>query len=486
VAYCHVVIDGMQSVDRSLTGGVATMPPFARLRMMMAIGILLVAAAVTTASNPGVRSSPAGRKNTALNEAQAPPMQQQEMETFDVCRGDESCRAKAVYERAPWTTEREWVSLDPSEPVPGDSGLMGALYSEAENFTVTPPPPGMPPAFNVTTWGRDHYYGATFENTFVHHSALLHSTKDSVGTATSPAMSIPTSGTYYVCVRYEAAWSFETEFTLIVSQGGGAKLTKIYGQRQSPKLWAFGWSLINHEIAGCGANPTPECHWTWGATENWVWEYSPVSLSAGSATFEISVSNTTSKPGMAPLADRNIDTIMLTTNLTDIKMRAINEQGMPLDGTHTQYKEVFAKVTNHGSDDMDLYPVLQGGLERQSLWFCRWADDPRTCWPDYAEVGGGGLSAGRAQRRNVEFHSEESSTTAATTTWPTSIACATCATQTPTTSIRGVLYDPIWRDGTRIHRANHVVRRERPCARGGIRLQHHGDQALPRPRRITA
>jgi hypothetical protein len=56
------------------------------------------------------------------------------------------------------------------------------------------------------------------------------------------------------------------------------------------------------QIAGCGADPTPECHWTWGATENWVWEYYPVSLSAGSATFEISVTNTTSKPGMARLA----------------------------------------------------------------------------------------------------------------------------------------------------------------------------------------
>jgi hypothetical protein len=41
---------------------------------------------------------------------------------------------------------------------------------------------------------------------------------------------IPSTNTYYVCVRYEAAYLFETEFTLKVSQGG-VKLTKIYGQR---------------------------------------------------------------------------------------------------------------------------------------------------------------------------------------------------------------------------------------------------------------
>ena len=41
----------------------------------------------------------------------------------------------------------------------------------------------------------------------------------------------------------------------------------------SHQLWAFGWSKVNHEIGGCDLDPTPECHWTWGATENWVTEY---------------------------------------------------------------------------------------------------------------------------------------------------------------------------------------------------------------------
>ena len=264
--------------------------------------------------------------------------------------------ASDVYDHYPWNTEGEFsaaggVSLDPP-PVPGDGGLMGAIQIEVENFTVTPVP-GHPPAFNVTEWGRDHYYGATFENTFAHRKALLHSTNTSVGTATSPPVGIPKAATYYVGVRYEAAYRFETEFTLTVKQGSASKFTKLYGQRASPKMWSFGYSERNHEIAGCPGDPTPECHWTWGATENWVWEYYPVPLAAGSATFEISITNTTSKPGLAPLADRNIDAMVLTTNLTDIEMRAKNEQGsVPMDGLFTQRGEVFMKVTNHGNDDM--------------------------------------------------------------------------------------------------------------------------------------
>jgi hypothetical protein len=54
-------------------------------------------------------------------------------------------------------------------------------------------------------------------------------------------------------------------------------------------------------------------------------------------------------------ADRNIDAIVLTTNLSDIKMRALNEQGsVPLDGLFTQRNKVFMKVTNHGNEDMTL------------------------------------------------------------------------------------------------------------------------------------
>ena len=146
--------------------------------------------------------------------------------------------ASVLYERRPWTNEGEFVSFEthpdgtPFEPVPGDGGLCGALTTEVENFTVVTAP-GQAAPFVVTEWGHDHYYGATFENTFAHSKALLHSTNQSIGSAHG-SMPIPKSATYYVAVRYEAAYRFETEFTVTISGAGTFK--KIYGQRASPKV----------------------------------------------------------------------------------------------------------------------------------------------------------------------------------------------------------------------------------------------------------
>lgn len=69
-------------------------------------------------------------------------------------------------------------------------------------------------------------------------------------------------------------------------------------------------------------------------------------------TVELSIANTTSKPGMAPLSDRNVDAVLLTQNLTDIEMRAVNEQQLGLDGLFSQHDEVFAKVTNRATGDI--------------------------------------------------------------------------------------------------------------------------------------
>lgn len=117
----------------------------------------------------------------------------------------------------------DWISLDPV-PTPWP------IIAEAENFTVVGPAGR---TWGVTPWGGDHLYGATFSNTFASRKALLHSTAGASGTATSSAIYVPAAGTWYVCVRYEAAYRFETEFTVAVRQGGAAKLTKIYGAHRT-------------------------------------------------------------------------------------------------------------------------------------------------------------------------------------------------------------------------------------------------------------
>ena len=239
------------------------------------------------------------------------------------------------------------ASLDPE-------GTFWPPTAEIENFTVTPRG-----TIRAVEWGREHYFGATFSDTFASRKALLHAPANATGRAVG-SMIVPSAGTWYVCVRYEAPYRFEADFTVTVSQGGATRLTKVYGKRSSPKIWPFGWSLKNHEIAGCGADPTPECHWTWGATEGWVWEYYPASLAAGSVALTIDVANTSSVKG-GLLGDRNLDVVLLTNNLTDISMRMLNEQQLALDGLLSQHGEVFVKVANHGPKGMRLV-VPEGAM----------------------------------------------------------------------------------------------------------------------------
>ena len=91
--------------------------------------------------------------------------------------------------------------------------------AEIENFTVSPPG-----AFNVTGWGRDHYFGATFSNSFASRMALLHAPAAAAGVA-SGRLAVPSAGTWYVCVRYEAPYHFEAEFTVTVKQGAATRLS---------------------------------------------------------------------------------------------------------------------------------------------------------------------------------------------------------------------------------------------------------------------
>ena len=231
-----------------------------------------------------------------------------------------------------------FVSLDPPH-------TFWPPAAEIENFTVSPPGAMLP-----TGWGRQHYFGATFSDTFASRLALLHAPASAVASA-SGRVSVPSAGTWYVCVRYEAPYRFEVDFTVTASQSGVRKLAKLYGRRSSPKIWPFGWSQRNHQIAGCGANPTPECHWTWGATEGWVWEFYPARLTAGEVEIKIEVANTT-RSGV--LGDRNLDVVLLTNNLTDIRMRMVNEQQLALDGLLSQHDEVFLRVANSAADPLKL------------------------------------------------------------------------------------------------------------------------------------
>ena len=62
---------------------------------------------------------------------------------------------------------------------------------------------------------------------------------------------------------------------------------------------------------------------------------------------------------MGMLTDRNVDTILLTQNLTNIENRMLYEQQLALDGMISQQGEVFARVTNTGTQDLTLlFPMM--------------------------------------------------------------------------------------------------------------------------------
>jgi hypothetical protein len=102
-----------------------------------------------------------------------------------------------------------------------------------------------------------------------------------------------------------------------------------------------------------------ECSWGYGATENMVWEGqgTQCSLVKGDAIVTLMIDNTTLS-AENPMADRNIDTLMITTNATDIQSRYTSfETGhtsLPLDGLLSQAGEVYAKISSRNDSQVQL------------------------------------------------------------------------------------------------------------------------------------
>ena len=136
-----------------------------------------------------------------------------------------------------------------------------------------------------------------------------------------------------------------------VLQDGKPLFQRTYGWRSSPKVWGYPYGGHPGSCPGQQA----ECVWSWGSTDNTVWEGvgATVALAAGSAEIVLNVSR--ALPAGVPaaaarFADRNVDVVMLYPNASDLTMRldpqlrAVGE--VPFDGVLSQAGEVFFKVTN--------------------------------------------------------------------------------------------------------------------------------------------
>ena len=207
----------------------------------------------------------------------------------------------------------------------------GSILVEAEEFQ-----PAAKSVWKAKPWG-ENYYAATFANSFLSRKAFLGAPEQATNSTATIQVQVPKAGRYLVLARYEAAYRFETQFRVRVEQAGKPVLDRLYGARSNLKIWAFGEKLKT------------ELSWSWGASENIVWEGHDAfaQLEPGLATITL-----TAATQPEPAARRNVDCLLLTTDEAQVKMRIEKENYLPLDGMLTQTGDVFVKVTNLGAEPL--------------------------------------------------------------------------------------------------------------------------------------
>jgi len=234
------------------------------------------------------------------------------------------------------------------EPVQAASD--GTFFCEAEEFRVTGPQTGKPQGWQAKPWG-DNYYVGTFANTFLSRKGFL-GAPEQVKKATTATLNINVTqaGKYLVLARYEAAYRFETQFRIRITQKRTIVFDRLYGARDNVKIWAFGQKLQK------------EVCWPWGADENMVWEGHDAfaTLQPGPATITLIAGK---QP--EPAAKRDVDLIMLTQDEKQVQDRINTEGYLPLDGWLTQTGDVWFKVTNTGAEKIHLTASM---TEHSSYW----------------------------------------------------------------------------------------------------------------------
>jgi hypothetical protein len=230
----------------------------------------------------------------------------------------------------------------------------GTIIAEAEEFKPVGDPSGGK-GWQAKNWG-ENYYAATFANTFLSRKAFLGAPEQVGKSEATITVEVPKAGHYLALARYEAAFRFETQFKVRIEQAGKVKLERLFGARDNVKIWA--WKGGD----GKGSLRT-EIGWYWGAVENVVWEGhdAGVDLEAGPATITLIADK---QP--EPAAKRNVDLIMLTSNIAEVNDRIAKEGYLPLDGMLTQAGDVFMRITNNGTGALTV--TAPPGRDHSPYW----------------------------------------------------------------------------------------------------------------------
>jgi hypothetical protein len=248
------------------------------------------------------------------------------------------------------------------------------IVAEAEEFAVQPSSKSGS-GWKSKKWG-ENYYCATFGNTFLSRKAFLGAPEQSSHSTATLIVKIPKAGRYLALVRYEAVPRFQTQFHVRIEQAGKTKLNRLYGARENMKVWPY-WERLKAEAFA-----------PWGAVENVVWEGHDVlvELDAGEAQI---VLTTGEQP--QPAARRNVDLVMLTSDVQQVADRIDKDMYLPLDGMLTQSGDLYLKLHNAGASQIQL--TVPPGTEHSPYWIHNRKWKPKTIdaaggqSSDWVEVG---------------------------------------------------------------------------------------------------
>lgn len=222
------------------------------------------------------------------------------------------------------------------------------ILAEAEEFEVVSPAGDQ--GWRAKDWG-ENYFAATFFNTFLSRKAFLGASAEATDSVAQITVEVPADGTYLALVRYEAPYHFHTQFTLQVEQNGKVILDRLYGSRDNDRIWPLREGLKK------------EVRWSWGAVENIVWEGddATVTLAKGTATLRL-----IAKDQPTPAAKRNIDCVLLTSEIEYARSLIPTARNLPFDGMLTQQGDVWMKV--HNTSAVPLAVNVPKGQEHSPYW----------------------------------------------------------------------------------------------------------------------
>jgi hypothetical protein len=251
----------------------------------------------------------------------------------------------------------------------------GTVICEAEEFQVESP------GWEAKNW-TTNYYAKTFGNSFLSRKAYLGAPEQCDESVATREVQVPKAGRYLALVRYEAQPLFETQFRLVIEQGGKVVLDRLYAAQPAGGVSGEGYDVHMDLQRGEGI--------LWEGQDVYV-DLQPgrikLTLIAGRQVFDPEAQ--TRREGLA--ARRNVDCIMLTTDEAQIKDRMEREM-YKLSGMLTQAGDLYLKLHNL-PDGSKMTLNVPPGVEHSPYWVHIRNWKPRTLAADpgqstdWVEVG---------------------------------------------------------------------------------------------------